>query len=124
MISTKRVAAALQRAIIDHDMPRRQPSRAKSSCIDGTEGNSPVLTRWLRGLRKDKKVYALISRCDGTHAARIAVQEEIGRPDIVVIMECDIDKRAIVCEKFGYPNVLQQWHLTKDGVLVCVLADV
>ena len=39
-------------------------------------------------------------------------------------MESDIAKRAIVCEKFGYPLTIAEWHLASDGVLVMVLGDV
>ena len=60
----------------------------------------------------------------GCHPSRIAVQEEVGRPDIVVIMEGDAAKRAIVCEKFLYPIDIGEWQLTRDGVLAMILGDV
>ena len=39
-------------------------------------------------------------------------------------MESDVAKRSIVCEKFGYPINIGEWHPTRDGVLVMVLGDV
>ena len=100
------------------------PEKGAGERLHSPNQEQLLLRKWLEGIGRERRPLALISGCDGTHAARIAVQDEVGRPDIVVIMESDVAKRAIVCEKFGYPIETTEWQLTKDGVLAMILGDV
>ena len=77
-----------------------------------------LLQQWLAGLDPTKRPVGLVAGFDGTHTSRLALQEELGKPDLVVIMEMDARERAIVANKFGYSLDTKRWHLTDDYVLV------
>ena len=72
--------------------------RGRGEGMNNPNKEQQFMEKWLEGLGKERKPLALISGCDGTHAARIAIQDEVGRPDIMVIMESDVARRAFVCE--------------------------
>ena len=84
----------------------------------------PMLAEWLGKLDRGRRPRALLTGFDGTHTARLATEDEIGKPDLIVNMEMDSRERAIVAKKIGYSLDAKLWHLTEDNVLVISLTDV